>query len=152
MSRQIVIRKGDPRSPGATALLEASHTLMRALFTPEENHFLSVDDLCADDMLFFVAELDNAIAGCAALALKTDYAEVKSMFVDPAKRGAKLGKKLLDQLEIETRNRNLPVLRLETGDSLTAARKLYQAQGFAPRGPFGDYAANKTSIFMEKRL
>ena len=152
MNREVIIKTGDPNHPEAMALLNASHALMTALFAPEENHFLSIDALTKPDILFFVAELDGSIAGCAALALKDDYGEVKSMFVDPAKRGARIGAKLLDRLESEARSRNLPLLRLETGDSLTAARKLYTAHGFAIIGPFGDYEPAKTSIFMEKPL
>lgn len=152
MNREVIIKPGEPNHPETLALLKASHTLMTALFAPEENHFLSIDALSKPDVLFFAAELDGSIAGCAALALKDGYGEVKSMFVDPAKRGARIGAKLLDRLESEARNRNLPLLRLETGNSLTAARKLYTAHGFGMIGPFGDYEPAKTSVFMEKTL
>jgi len=152
MSREVIITAGDPHAPGAAALLQASHALMQALFPAESNHYLSIDALTDPDILFFIAELDGITAGCAALALKDGYGEVKSMFVDPAKRGAKIGTKLLDHLEAEARARALPSLRLETGDKLTAAHKLYAAQGFALRGPFGDYGDDPLSLFMEKQL
>jgi putative acetyltransferase len=152
MSRAVTIRPGDPRSDGAVALLQASHELMEALFPSDANHHLSVDALVAPDILFFIAELEGKTAGCAALALRDGYGEVKSMFVDPACRGAKIGALLLARLEDEARARALPLLRLETGDKLTAARKLYTAQGFTQRGPFGDYVKHPTSVYMEKTL
>lgn len=152
MKRTLTIRLGDPRSQGATALLEASHALMQALFPVEENHYLSIDALCQPDILFFEAELDGVSAGCAALALREGYGEVKSMFVDPASRGAKIGVKLLARLEEEAIKRKLPVLRLETGDKLPAAHRLYASQGYLDRGPFGGYVDQPTSLFMEKRL
>jgi len=148
----VIIEPGNPRSPEAGLLLNASHTLMQSLFPPEANHFLSIDDLCTPSILFFVAKLDQGIAGCAALALKDGYGEVKSMFVDPAKRGGRIGGKLLARLESEARNRGLPLLRLETGDKLVAAHRLYAANGFILCGPFGEYPDDPTSLYMEKTL
>lgn len=150
--RNVTIQPADPRSPGATALLEASHALMQSLFPAEANHYLSIDALCQPDILFFTADLDGVTAGCGALALKLDYGEIKSMYVDPGARGAKIGSKLLDRLETEARLKTLPLLRLETGDTLIAAHKLYAAHGFVSRGPFGDYPDDPTSAYMEKRL
>jgi len=149
---EVIIRTGDPHAPDATALLRASHALMEASFPAESNHFLSIDALCGADVLFYVAEIDGVAAGCAALALKPGYGEVKSMFVDPAKRGARIGVRLLDRLEAEARARALPVLRLETGDTLIAAQKLYQQHGFAICPPFGEYRQDPRSLFMEKAL
>ena len=83
----IAVRPGNPRDPGALALLQASQALMRDLFAPEENHFLSVDALCAPDIRFFTAFRGAAPVGCAALALRDGYGEVKSMFVAPEARG-----------------------------------------------------------------
>lgn len=148
----VVILPGDPRSAEAIALLQASHALMQSLFPPEANHYLSVDALCQPSILFFIAHLKGEAAGCAALSLNDGYGEVKSMFVDPAKRGAKIGSKLLVRLETEAKTRDLPFLRLETGDKLVAAHRLYAANGYTLRGPFGDYPDEPTSIFMEKAL
>lgn len=152
MTSGVVIRPGDPRHPEATALLQESHALMQSLFPPEANHYLEIDDLCTPDIRFFVAELGGRISGCGALAIRDGYGEVKSMFVDPAKRGARLGARLLDRIEAEARDLKLPLLRLETGDSLIAAHKLYKAHGFVLRGPFGDYPDAPTSLFMEKAI
>jgi putative acetyltransferase len=148
----VTIQTGDPRSPGAIKLLKASHALMQSLFEPEANHYLSIDDLCQPNIMFITAELDGDTAGCAALSIKSGYGEIKSMFVDPGARGAKIGVKLLDELEAKARANNLPLMRLETGDKLVAAHKLYSAQGYKVRGPFGDYPDEPTSLFMEKRL
>lgn len=148
----VAIRLGDPRSEGSQALLKASHALMEALFPSESNHYLSVDELCTPDILFFEAELDGFTAGCAALALRDGYGEVKSMFVDPSKRGAMIGAKLLARLESECSLSGRDLLRLETGNKLAAAHRLYRSQGFVDRGPFGDYPDDPLSMFMEKRL
>ena len=37
----IIVEPGNPLAPDASALLDACQALMRALFNPEDNHFLS---------------------------------------------------------------------------------------------------------------
>lgn len=148
----IEIGPADPRSPGCVALLNASHALMQSLFPAEANHYLEIDALCAADIRFFAATDDAQTLGTAALALKDGYGEVKSMFVAPEARGRNIGMRLLGALETAARAANLPLLRLETGNTLHAAHGLYARAGFTPRGPFGDYPDAPASLFMEKRL
>ena len=148
----LIVEQGDPRAPQATALLQASHALMERLFPPEDNHYLSIDALCTPDIRFFIAREGETVLGCAALANKGDYGEVKSMFVSGDARGKGVADALLRQLEDYARELDLPVMRLETGDLLHAAHRLYERHGFVKCGPFGNYQANKTSVFMEKRL
>ncbi|ROU02741.1 GNAT family N-acetyltransferase [Histidinibacterium lentulum] len=148
----ITVAPADPRDPGPRALLEASHALMQDLFAPEENHFLSIEELTAPDIRFFVAREDGACLGTGALALRGDYGEVKSMFTAPEARRRGVAALILDRLEQVARLEGLDMLRLETGTLLEEARKLYARHGFVPCGPFGAYRENATSIFMEKRL
>jgi putative acetyltransferase len=148
----LTVTPGDPRDPAATALLQASHALMQSLFTAEDNHYLSIEDLCTPDIRFFVAIRNGVPIGCGALALKTGYGEMKSMFVDPAARGSGVADALITRLESAARALGLPMLRLETGDTLHAAHGLYARHGFATCDPFGDYQANASSLFMEKPL
>ncbi|MGI9311875.1 MAG: hypothetical protein ACR2P7_10210, partial [bacterium] len=48
--------------------------------------------------------------------------------------------------------RRVDALRLETGVHQAAAIGLYARLGFIRRGPFGDYADDPLSVFMEKKL
>jgi len=146
------IRAADPFDTEATALLETSHALMVSLFPPETNNYLSVGALCNPHLRFYVAELGGRVSGCGALALKSGYGELKSMCVAPDARRQGVGEAILAHIEAEARAANLPVLRLETGDKLVAAHKLYFEHGFTLCGPFGDYVAHAVSVFMEKRL
>lgn len=148
----VTIRPGDPREPTATALLEASQALMRSLFPAEANHYLSIAALTAPGIHFFVAEHGVAMRGCAALAEKDGYGEVKSMFVDPDARGLGIGDALMAHLIEAAQGLGLPMIRLETGDALHAAHRLYERHGFQRRGPFGGYKADPTSLFMERSL
>jgi len=77
---------------------------------------------------------------------------VKSMFVDPIARGSGTGAALMAALEAAARAEGLAVMRLETGDDLYPAHRLYQRHGFTRCGPFGDYDEGPHSVFMEKRL
>jgi len=146
------VERGDPRSPGANALLTASHAYLSELYPPEDNYFLSIDALCTPDIAFFVAMVDDRMTGCAALKSFDGYGEVKSMYVDPAARGSGTGAALLAALEAEARDQGYPLIRLETGDTLDAAHRLYARHGFTICGPFGDYVEGPHSVFMEKRL
>ena len=148
----LTVRKASPREPGAVALLQASHDYLSALYPPEHNHYLSIDALCVPEITFWLACAAGQATGCVALKRFADYGEVKSMFVSPAARGSGTGAALLGALEAEARAMGLPALRLETGDDLYPAHRLYQRHGFVPCGPFGDYAPGPHSVFMEKPL
>ena len=141
-----------PHAPEATALLQASHALQQSLYPPEHIFALSIDDLCAPHIAFFIARDGDRALGCAALAAMTGYGEIKSMFVDPSARGSGTGSALMERLESHARSLGLPMLRLETGDDLYAAQRLYQRHGFGLCGPYGDYVEGPHSVFMEKPL
>ncbi|TNC52393.1 GNAT family N-acetyltransferase [Rubellimicrobium rubrum] len=148
----LTVRPADPRSEEARALLGQSHALLASLYPPEDNHYLSVDELAQPHIDFWIAETGGQPQGCIALARLNGYGEVKSMFVDPAARGQGVGAALMTALEARARALGLPMLRLETGDTLDDAHRLYARHGFGTCGPFGDYAEGPHSVFMEKRL
>lgn len=148
----ITIQPGDPHDPQATALLEASHALMTKLFAADECHFLEIDQLCTPEIRFFVAREGDRTLGCAALANKGAYGEIKSMFVSPKARGKGVADLLMSRLDAEALEQGLSEMKLETGDTLDAAIRLYQRHGFTICEPFGDYELNNASVFMEKSL
>jgi len=148
----IVVARTDPHDPQATALLKQSHALMQELFPPEENYYLEVGELVADDIHFYTARIGDDIVGTGALRVCDGYGEIKSMFVDQNTRGKGVADAILRQIEDQARDLHLPWLKLETGNILHAAQKLYARHGFVPCGPFGDYPAVQSSVFMEKPL
>lgn len=148
----VAVRRGDPLSPGGRALLAASQACLASLYPPEHNHSLPAEALAAPHIAFWIAEAEGRPVGCVALARMAGYGEVKSLWVSPEARGAGTGAALMAALEAGARAAGLPLLRLETGDTLWAAQRLYARAGFVPRGPFGDYAEGPHSVFMEKRL
>lgn len=148
----MIVERGDPRAPQARALLEASHALMESLFPPEDNHYLSIDALCVPEVQFYIARDGDATLGCGAFKDMGTYAEVKSMFTADAGRGKGIASAILTRIETDARASGFQHLRLETGNTLHAAHRLYARHGFEPCGPFANYTANETSLFMEKDL
>ncbi len=148
----ILVARGDPRDPEATALLEESHAMLTRLFPAEANHHLSVAGLCRSDIAFFTASSDEAVVGVGALADRRTHGEIKSVFVVPEARGNGVGSAILAAIESEARTRSHSCLRLETGPNLDAALRLYRHNGFSVRAPFGSYRDDPLSLFMEKSL
>jgi putative acetyltransferase len=143
----VTVATGDPEQ--AEHLLRASHALMQSLFPAESNHFLPLNALRAPNIHFLIARHNDAVKGCAACKDYPGYSEVKSMFVDPSARGLGIGEALLSRLISDAKTRGVSQLRLETGNSLHAAHRLYNRSGFTDRGPFGDYRDDPLSLFME---
>ncbi|WP_187430746.1 putative N-acetyltransferase YsnE [Roseobacter fucihabitans] len=146
----VTIRKGAPSEPQATSLLHASHALMTRLFPSEANHFLSVEALAAPHISFFVAQMDEELVGCVALASYPGYGEIKSMFVSPSRRKQGIADALLSAVIAQARDANLPCIRLETGTGLEAAHRLYERHGFHDCDAFGSYLPDAPlSRYME---
>ena len=153
MTMRLTIALEPPRQDGVVHLLAQSDAYMAALYPAESNHLLDIAALEKPEVSFFVARNGKAIVGCAALVAAGDgTAEIKRMFVDPAARGLKLGRLLMQALEAHGRELGFSAIRLETGTSQPEALGLYRACGFEQIGPFGSYAADPLSLFMEKPL
>jgi len=91
--------------------------------------------------------------GVAALKLfGREYGEVKRMYVRPDYRGFGLGKAMLNHLAEHARERQVPVLRLETGIYQTEAMGLYEGFGFQRRPRFGKYKDYPLSAYYEKTI
>ena len=143
----------EPTEPiAAKHLLDAHHALMQSLFPNDSCHYLDLEALTQPDILFFGARKASDLVGCGALALREDYGEIKSMYVDPEHRRNGIADAVLDRLMGEARAHKYSILRLETGDTLAAAHRLYLRNGFAFTGPFGGYPDLPESKFMEKQL
>ena len=148
----ITVSLADPREADGLALLNASHAFLMSLYPPEHSFALNPQQLAEPHISFFVADRNGEALGCAAIANKGTYGEIKSMFVHPDARGSGTGAALMYTLEDEARQQGLTLIRLETGNDLDAAHRLYRRHGYTNCGPFGDYVEGPHSLFMEKRL
>ncbi len=150
---EITLGLESPRQPDVARLLEALDAYQSSLYPPESNHFLDVEALAAPSVRFFVARRDREAVGCGALRIdQAGYGELKRMFVAPAARATRLGRRILERIEEEARREGLDRLRLETGIHQPEALGLYRSAGYVEREAFGEYKPDPLSVFMEKRL
>ncbi|WP_457425950.1 GNAT family N-acetyltransferase [Roseateles sp. P5_E7] len=139
--------------PEVIALIAELDAYQDTLYPPESRHALDLAALTQPNVLFAVARDEAAQAvGCGAIVLGPEYGELKRMFVSPAARRQGLAQRLLIQLEAEAVVRGCGLLRLETGPYQPEALGLYARCGYERCGPFGGYADDPLSVFMEKRF
>jgi putative acetyltransferase len=142
-------------SPGARNLIALSDQYMNALYPAESNHLESVGALLQPNVCFVGIQAGGTLVACGAVKLMTDdhaYGEIKRVFVLPAHRGKGCARSIMQALEAELRLRSIRIARLETGIRQPEALTLYRAMGYRERAPFGAYALDPLSVFMEKAL
>lgn len=100
---------------------------------------------------FIVAMSDTLPIGCVGLK-GTDhgYAEIKRLWVAPAARGLRLGRRLMDAAESSARELGIALLRLDTNSALPEAAQLYRSTGWREIPRFNDDPY--PDLFFEKHL
>jgi len=98
-------------------------------------------DLAPPRGTFVVAAVDGVDTGCAGgRLLAGGRAEVKRLYVAPHGQGRGLGRALLRAVEEWARGQGARELVLDTHGELTAARRLYEREGFTAVDPYNDNA------------
>ncbi|HEY7635544.1 MAG TPA: helix-turn-helix domain-containing GNAT family N-acetyltransferase [Gemmatimonadales bacterium] len=119
-------------------------------FNPDRSISAAADELRPPHGFFVIARLNGEPVGCGALKCHPNSGEIKRMWVKGSSRGLGVGKRILGHLEDLARERQLPLLRLETNKALVEAQSLYKSAGYREVGAFNDepYAHH----WFEKRL
>jgi putative acetyltransferase len=141
--------------PEVIALIDALDAYQQPLYPPESHHGIDIAALTRPEVLMAVVRnADSLAVGCGALVLAADghSGELKRMFLLPAWRGGGRAKALLAFLEQAGAKRGCRTFQLETGIHQQEALAFYTAAGYGRRGPFGDYAPDPLSVFMERTL
>jgi putative acetyltransferase len=142
-----------PDQPEVIALIAELDSYQDALYPAESRYALDLGSLKQPNVLFAVSRDDTGEAiGCGAIVLYPEYGELKRMYVRPRGRGRGLAKELLSALESRAIGTGCGLLKLETGPYQHEALALYISAGYELRGPFGDYANDPLSVFMQKRI
>lgn len=149
---RIFIALADPAEPSVRILIDELDQYMIPLYPAESNHLLDIETLRQPQMRFFSAKVNDDVMGCGGCWLHEGYADIKRVYVSPKARGLGLAKKLMQRIEDEARATGRAIVRLETGIHQPEAIGLYRVLGYVDRGPFGDYAEDPYSVFMEKAL
>ncbi len=146
----LTVAQEQPDQPDIRALLDASDALMTGLYDMAQNYLVDAAGLSGADATLLVARDDGRAVGCAALLRRDDYGEIKRLFVDEGARGRGIGRRLLAELEVLAEGVAMPAPR--DGCPSAEAIALYRNAGYREIGPFGAYAPDPVSVFMEKRL
>jgi len=152
---RVALDEMDPRSEQARYCLGEHYAELGRRFKQGFDVSLSRDP-DANDMRrprgsFIVAISDTLPIGCVGLK-GTDhgYAEIKRLWVAPAARGLRLGRRLMDAAESTARELGITLLRLDTNSALPEAGQLYRSTGWREIPRFNDDPY--PDLFFEKRL
>ncbi len=134
--RQVMPEIG-AEGPG-TALHDSEVSDMAAAYTHPRSCYLIIEE---NDQIMGGGGIAPLVGGAA------DVCELKKMYFLPHLRGRGVGRFLLQQLLDEARTLDFRHVYIETMPHLTAAIKLYDANGFkpldAPLGNTGHHACNR---------
>lgn len=148
------IRPGGLGTESVGALIDAHLAYSEANSPPTSIFSLGPDALTKVTAFWAGWDGETAVGMIALNMLDDRRGEVKSMHVLPQHRGTGLADRLVDTLVADARARGVTHLMLETGakDAYAPARAFYARHGFTLRGPFGPYADDPWSAFMERAL
>ncbi|MEM7176618.1 MAG: GNAT family N-acetyltransferase [Pseudomonadota bacterium] len=152
MTGPIRLKRDDTLSADALAMIDESEVEQAAIYPPEVRYAFSPEQLLNANVRFLTAYRGGQVVGCGGVAPLDGYGELKRVFVTRAARGTGVAGAIMEGLEAEARALGLPVVRLETGHDSPAAIRLYERRGYRRIAPFGAYAENGSSVFMEKQL
>jgi len=148
----MIIQQISVDSPEVQTFIQDLDAYQERLYPSESNHLDSVETLLLPNVFFVGAMEEKTLLGIGAVKRFETYGEIKRMFIPEKFRGKGIGKRIIQALEIHLIHRGIFTANLETGIHQSAAIGLYEAMGFTKTAPFGDYAQDPLSIFMEKKL
>ena len=100
----------------------------------------------------YLAYWDGELAGCVGMKkLDGVTGELKRLYVRPAFRGQRLGRKLVERIIEDARSLGYTRLMLDTMPELVSARHMYENMGFHVPERYNNSPLD-TTIFMEYRL
>lgn len=152
---RVALAEMDPQSDEARYCLGEYYAELGRRFKQGFDVSLSRDpdakDMRRPRGTFIVAMSDTLPIGCVGLK-GTDhgYAEIKRLWVAPAARGLRLGRRLMDATEDAARGLGIALLRLDTNSALAEAGQLYRTTGWGEIPRFNDDPY--PDLFFEKRL
>ncbi len=149
------VRRDDLSGPEIAGLIAIHARTMLAASPPESCHFLPLEGLRDPSVTVWSLWDGDSLVGCGALKDLGDAGgEIKSMHTLEARRGEGFGRRMLEHILAEARQRGYTALWLETGSMapFRPATALYEAYGFTPCGPFGCYVEDPHSRFMHLAL
>jgi putative acetyltransferase len=152
----ITIAPETPLQDDVRVMIKALNAHLSALSPPEFCFQMTAEQIAETATTLFVArDASGRAVAMGALKRHADgLAEVKRMYTRPDLRGQHIGRAILQRIEALARSEGFTRLVLETGIERTHGEswRLYQRNGFVPRGKFLDYPDGGWNAFFEKPL
>jgi GNAT superfamily N-acetyltransferase len=115
------------------------HGLKHEEATPESGELVRNTGLLDPPQRLYLAEVEGQPAGtCGLKEIAPRVAEIKRMYVDPARRGHGVARALLERVIDDGRAAGYRTLQLETAVWMVEAHALYRSCGFTDAPPFPD--------------
>ena len=149
------IRREELSAPVVQRLIAALNAELEARYPEEGANFFRLDpeEVAEGRGAFLVAYLANKPVGCGAVrTIESGVAEIKRMYVDPAVRGRRVGRQIVDALEAQARQLGAKRIVLETGPRQPDAITMYAHAGFSEIPLYGEYIGSQFSVCMAKDL
>lgn len=153
--KPFVARIDDLGSADVQGLVSEHLQGMHSNSPPGHVHALALESLRRPEVTFWSVWQNQALCGCGALQeLDGVTGEIKSMRTRAAYLRRGVGQFVLDEIIQTAVGRGYRRLYLETGTGpgFAAAHALYQKNGFAWCGAFGDYVATDFNVFMSRDI
>lgn len=147
------IERADFANPQLARFLQAHLDDLAPTAPAESRHALDMDALRSPAVRLWIVAVEDEIVGSGALAaLEPGHEELKSMRVDPVRRGQGIARLLLSHLLLDAKQRGVRRVSLETGsmEFFAPARALYRTAGFTPCAPFGRYTVDPNSVYLTR--
>lgn len=122
-----------------------------------ERDLATIEKFGPPDGRLLLACTDDASVGIVCMQrIASDTAEIKRMYVEPAHRGAGIGRSLLDELLAAAISAGYRRVWLDSPAFMTAAHALYRSAGFVDIAPYSESEIPDQFkahwVFMERRL
>src|SRR3954469_22330578 len=149
------IRREELSAAVVQRLILALNAELESIYPEDGANFFRLDpeEVAEGRGAFLVAYLDNKPVGCGAIRLnEPGLAEIKRMYVDPAVRGRRVGRQIVNALEAHARQLGAKRIVLETGPRQPDAIAMYKHAGFTEIPLYGEYIGSQFSVCMAKDL
>jgi GNAT superfamily N-acetyltransferase len=139
----IMVRSVDPEGVVAGGLIAFYFSELESLlpngFNESVNDGPALEEMRPPNGVFLAIYDDENPIGCGGLRrLSAGVGEIRWMWVASTRRGAGVGRTLLESLEMAAQGLGFHEIRLDTSRPLAAARSLYLSSGYADIASYND--------------
>ena len=137
----------NPNDPDVVNVFDDIDRLINSLYPVATAQSLELNELTLPNVYAIGLKTEEGIIACGAIVEKFDtqpYGEIRRLYVKPSR--------IMQILLHQAGEKQIPLIRLETGPKQIKSINLYENLGFKRCSSFGSYVDNPQSVFMELGL